>query len=209
MKTSPSRGRRSGQPETKDLIRKAARERFLSRGYGDSSMRSIAADAGVDVALVSYYFGSKRGLFNAAMSLTVSPAEMLEVALEGDLETLPTRILRGMLALWDDPESGPPLIALLRAAANDPAMSRLAAEMVEREIIARLAGRIGGEDALPRAAALCAQIAGLIFSRYLLRLEPIASMPADDVVRRLEPSLMDALSGRAKPASRREPPAKT
>jgi AcrR family transcriptional regulator len=204
MKTSPHRGRRAGQSDTKDLIRKAARERFLSRGYGDSSMRSIAADAGVDVALVSYYFGSKRGLFNAAMSLTVSPAEMLEVALEGDLETVPTRMLRGMLALWDDPESGPPLIALLRAAANDPAMSRLAAEMVEREIVARLAARIGGEDSLERAAALCAQMAGLIFSRYLLRLEPIASMPADDIIRVLEPSLVDALFGGAKPPSRRE-----
>jgi AcrR family transcriptional regulator len=204
MKTSPSRGRRAGQQETKDLIRDAARERFLSRGYDDSSMRAIAADAGVDVALVSYYFGSKRGLFNAAMSLTVSPAEMLEVALDGDLETLPTRMLRGMLALWDDPESGPPLIALLRAAANDPAMSRLAAEMVEREIVARLAGRIGGEDALRRAAVLCVQMAGLIFSRYLLRLEPIASMPADDIVRALEPSLVQALSGGVNTASRRE-----
>jgi AcrR family transcriptional regulator len=201
MKTRASRGRRAGQPETKDLIREAARKRFLSHGYGDSSMRSIAADAGVDVALVSYYFGSKRGLFNAAMSLTVSPAEMLEAALAGDLETLPTRMLRGVLALWDDPATGPPLIALLRAAANDPAISRLAAEMVEREIIARLADRIGGEDALRRAAALCAQMAGLIFSRYLLRLEPIASMPAEDIIRALEPSLAEALFGGA---SRRE-----
>jgi AcrR family transcriptional regulator len=182
----------------------AARDRFLSHGYGDSSMRAIAADAGVDVALVSYYFGSKRGLFSAAMSLKVSPAEMLDVALEGDLETLSARILRGMLALWDDPESGPPLIALLRAAANDPAMSSLAAEVLEREIVAPLAGRIGGEHALRRAAAVCAQMAGLIFSRYLLRIEPIASMPADEIIRALEPSLVDALSGGAKPASRRE-----
>jgi hypothetical protein len=135
----------------------------------------------------------------------MSPAELLDTALEGDLETLPTRMLRGMLALWDDAESGPPLVALLRAAANDPAMSRLAAEMVEREIVARLAERIGGEDAPRRAAALCAQMAGLIFSRYLLQLEPIASMAAEDIIGALEPSLAEALAGGAKPASRREP----
>jgi hypothetical protein len=83
-------------------------------------------------------------------------------------------------------------------------MSRLAAEMVEREIVAPLAARIGGEDARRRAAALGAQMAGIIFTRYLLRLEPIASMNADDIIRALEPSLADALFGDAGPASRRE-----
>src|SRR6516165_4925763 len=200
MKTRASRGRRAGQPETKDLIREAARKRFLSHGYGDSSMRSIAADAGVDVALVSYYFGSKRGLFNAAMSLTVNPAEMVEVALEGDLETLPARMLRGLLAVWDDPASGAPLLALLRAAATDPSVGRLAAEAVEQGIVIPLADGIGGEDALRRAASLSAQLSGVILSRYLLRVEPIASMTADEVGEALVPSPAGTLSGTAEPA---------
>jgi AcrR family transcriptional regulator len=202
MKKSPSRGRRAGPSETKELIRKAARERFVNEGYGSSSLRSIAADAGVDVALISYYFGSKRGLFNAAMSLTVNPAEMIEAALEGDLETLPTRMLRGLLALWDDPASAGPLLALLRAAATDPAVGRLTAEAVERGIVIPLAAGIGGEDALRRAASLSAQLSGVILSRYLLRVEPIASMSADEVVDALEPSLARTLSGGAESASR-------
>jgi len=189
-----SRGRRSGQPQTKESIRLAARERFLSDGYANASMRSIAAAAGVDVALVSYYFGSKRGLFTAAMALKINPAETVEAALEGDPRTLPARMLRGMLSLWDAPDSGAPLLALLRAAANDPAVSRLAAEVVERDIVAPIADHIGGEGALRRAAAGCAQVSGIIFSRYLLRVEPLASMSVDEIVSAFEPSLARALS---------------
>ena len=196
MKTSVSRGRRAGHPETKELIRNAARERFVTDGYSNSSMRSIAADAGVDVALVSYYFGSKRGLFTAAMSLKINPAEMVEAVLEGDPETLPARMLGGMLAVWDDPASGPPLHALLTAAASDPAVGRLAADMVQREIITPLAGAIGGEHAVERAAAFAAQMSGILTSRYLLRIEPIASMTAHDIVTALEPSLARTLSQR-------------
>jgi AcrR family transcriptional regulator len=195
MKNNSSRrGRRAGRPETKELIRNAARERFLIDGYGNTSMRSIATDAGVDVALIGYYFGSKRGLFNAAMALTVNPAEMVEAALEGDIEALPGRMLRGLLAVWDAPASGAPLLALLRAATTDPAIGRLAAEVVESGIVVPVADRIGGEDALRRAAAFSAQLSGVILSRYLLQIEPIASMDADEVVHALEPSLARTLS---------------
>lgn len=194
MKTQTGRGRRAGNPETRESIRRAARRRFLSDGYSDATLRSIATDAGVDVALVSYYFGSKRGLFTAAMSLTVNPADTVAAMLEGEDVTLASRLLRGMLAVWDAPESGGPLVALAAAATSDPAVRRLAAEAVAREIMTPLAERIGGPDAGTRAAAFGAQVSGVIFSRYLLRIEPIASMPAEEIVRALAPSLALALA---------------
>ncbi len=189
MKTPIGRGRRAGNPETRETIRQAARAHFLSAGYRDATLRSIAADAGVDVALVSYYFGSKRDLFTAAMALPVNPADTVAAMLEGDDATLAVRMLRGMLAVWDAPESGGPLVALAGTVLSDPGVRRLAAEAVAREIVAPLAERIGGPDAGTRAAAFGTQVSGVIFSRYLLRIEPIASMPAEEIVRALAPSL--------------------
>jgi len=90
------RGRRHGQPNTRDQILAAARHRFLTDGYQATSMRSIAADAEVDTALGSYYFGSKQGVFGAAMALTANPAQVLAAALPGDLAGLPERVLRAL-----------------------------------------------------------------------------------------------------------------
>jgi AcrR family transcriptional regulator len=193
MNKKMGRGRRPGSPDTQEAIRLAARDRFLRDGYQGVTMRSVATDAGVDVALVSYYFGSKQGLFGAAMALPANPADLLEAELAGDRETLPERLLRSLLFVWDSPETGAPLRALAGNAASDPDLNRLVREVVGREIIGRLAGHLGTPDAPQRAATFATQIAGLIFSRYIFQFEPMASMSPDDIVERLAPSLRLAL----------------
>jgi hypothetical protein len=90
-----------------------------------------------------------------------------------------------VLATWDDPALGGPLKALVTAAMQDPTVLRALREYVEREVIAQLAERIGGPDATARASTFVVTIAGAIFTRYLLGLEPIASMPAAELTRRL------------------------
>jgi AcrR family transcriptional regulator len=165
----------------------------MADGYQTVTMRSIAGAAGVDVALVSYYFGTKQGLFSAAMSLPTNPVEVVTAVLAGEVETLGERMLRSMLTVWDDGASGPPLRALAAAAVVDPDLGRVIREAVGREISTRLAKRIGGRGATARAATFTTQMAGVVFARYLLKLEPIASMPADEIVRRLAPSLQLAL----------------
>jgi AcrR family transcriptional regulator len=194
MNKSVGRGRRAGPSETKDAIRAAARERFFQDGYASVTLRSIAAAAGVDVALVSYWFGSKRGLFAAAMDLTVSPADALDAALEGDDAGIAERAIGTLLSVWDDAASGAPLRAAATAASSDPVVGRVVAEVVERELINRVAARLTGPDARERAAAFCTGIAGIIFLRYILRVEPLASMPADKLVRLLAPALQTALA---------------
>jgi AcrR family transcriptional regulator len=189
MKKNVGRGRRPGSPDTRDRIREVARARFLAEGYQAVSLRAIAAEAGVDVALVSYYFGSKQGLFAATMALPVNPADVFQEVLKGDLETFADRALRSLLTVWDAAETGGPLRAIAATAVADPEVTRLIRELVGRELIDRLAERLGEPDAAARAGAFTTQMAGIIFSRYLLKLEPIATMSADDVVRRLAPAL--------------------
>ncbi len=183
------RGRRAGSPDTQELIREAARTLFLADGYRAVTMRSIAATAGVDVALVSYYFGSKQGVFTAAMALPANPAEIFGSQVDGDLNTLAERVLRVMMFTWDNPETGTPLRTIASAAAVEPDLNRLVREAIGREIIERLAERLGEPYGRERAGAFGAQVAGVIFSRYILRFEPIASMAPDEVIARLAPSL--------------------
>jgi AcrR family transcriptional regulator len=193
MNKTSGRGRRSGSPDTQEQIRQSARRRFLAEGYQGVTMRAIAADAGVDVALVSYYFGSKQGLFAATMALPVNPADVFALELAGDLDTLAERVLTTMLAVWDDPSTGTPLRTVAASAASDPDLGRLVREAVGREINQRLADRLGEPRGAQRAAAFTTQMAGVIFARYVLRIEPIATMSIADVVRSLGPSLQLAL----------------
>src|ERR1700689_3584084 len=193
MNNRTSRGPRPGRPDVREQIRQAARTRFLAEGYRLVTLRSIAGDVGVDVALVSYYFGSKQGLFNDAMDLAASPGAIIDLALEGDLGSLADRLIRGLLAIWDDPSTGAGLKAIATTAVSEPEVNRLISEMAEREIVTRLANRLPGDQARARASAFCTQMSGLILSRYLLHIEPMASMAVDEVTAWLAPSFQLAL----------------
>jgi AcrR family transcriptional regulator len=200
------RGRRTGSPDTRSQILDVARTRFLAHGYRGVTLRAIAAEAEVDVALISYFFGSKKGLFGAAMDLSGNPAEHMVRQVEGDLETLPERALLALLGLWSDAESGPPMRAMIGGAVQDEAIATVFKEMMEREVLGRLGDRIGGVDGHRRAAVFFSQMAGLIMTRYVLRLEPVASMPADEIVRLYRPSLRATLfepAHRARPGAGR------
>jgi AcrR family transcriptional regulator len=179
-----------------------ARRRFLLDGYQGVTMRSVAAEAGVDAALISYFFGSKRGLFAAVMALSVNPADVLAHALPGDLNTLPERVLHALLGVWDDAERSAPMRTMIAGAVVDPDLARLLREVVENEMVGRLAERIGGADATTRAAMATVCLIGLIFDRYILKLEPLASTRGDELVARLAPVLRAALRPRSTGAPR-------
>jgi AcrR family transcriptional regulator len=196
MNNPRGRGRPPGRTETRAEILAVARRRFLDEGYDRVTMRSIADEAGVDPALISYHFGSKRGLFGAAMRLPANPPEILATALTGPLNTLPERLVRTVLSIWDDPERGAAMRAFAQAAITDPDVARLFREMAEREMISRIADRLGGADAARRASLAASQMAGMIFLRYVLQVEPIASMPADELTARMGPALRAVLGGR-------------
>lgn len=202
MNSSRPRGRRGGKPDTRAHILAIARDRFLTEGYRAVTLRSLAADAEVDVALISYHFGSKRGLFAATLELIVNPADVLRAALKGDLETLGPRTLRAVLMAWDHPTAGQPLQVAFRAAAADPAVAAVLRGALEAELVATLADRLGGADARTRAGLFAAQIAGVIFSRYILTIEPLASLDVDEIVHRIGPALTYTLRAPA-PRTRR------
>src|SRR3954464_7510524 len=190
------RGRRPGPSTTRDAVLAAARERFAEQGYERARMRDVAADAGVDVALVTYHFGSKEGLFAAALEMPEPMAALMADVLEhGGIDDFGERFLRRVLEVWDDPRSGGALVALVRSAMSHPPAAEALREFVQAELLARIAARLGGPDAQKRAALFGSQLIGLLLYRHVLRVEPVASMPPEELVRRAAPALQRHLTG--------------
>jgi AcrR family transcriptional regulator len=191
------RGRPKGNPDTKGAIVAAAGARFRADGYAATTLRSIARDVGVDPALINYHFGSKQGLFAAAMILEFSPSAVLEGVLStaGRPGSPPTAavLLGAFLDAWDDEKRAAALAVLLREAVANEEIRRPMREYLEGEIVGRLAGHLGGREARQRAAPVAAVMAGLVFARYLIGIEPLASMPRAEVIRFLGPTLAAAL----------------
>ena len=190
------RGRRPGPSTTRDAVLAAARERFAEQGFDRVRMRDVAADAGVDVALVTYHFGSKDGLFAAALEMPAPMASLMADVLEqGEVDDFGERFLRRVLEVWDDERTGGPLVALVRSAMSHPPAADALRAFVQSELLARIAARLDVTDAEQRAALFGSQLIGLLLYRHVLRVEPVASMPSEELVRRAAPALQRHLTG--------------
>ena len=162
MSSSRPRGRRPGASDTRDTILAAARERFARFGYDRTRIRDVAEDAGVDAALVHYFFRSKDGLFAAAMQLPFSPAEVIGPVLEAGVDGAGERIVRRVLEVWDDPGNRTTLLALIQGASAHPGAAAALGEFVRREIVGRIAGAVRADRAELRANLVASQIIGLV-----------------------------------------------
>jgi len=110
----PRTGRRPGPARTRERILGAARTQFGREGYDKATLREIAAGAGVDPALIPHYFGSKEGVFLAAVEFPVDPALFIPRLLEPGVEGLGERLVTFFLETWDSP-AGSSLLALIRS----------------------------------------------------------------------------------------------
>jgi AcrR family transcriptional regulator len=195
MKQSPvarKRGPRQDGVKAREAILAAAREQFAAHGFGGATMRAIARAADVDPALVSYYFGSKSGLFVESLRLPVNPTDAIDSLLTDGTDDLGVRLVTRFLEVWDNPVSGEPLISVLRSASSQPELMR---DYVQRRIVPLLAGAIGGPQAELRATAVASQMVGLAVARYVLRIEPLASAPEEQVVALIGPTVQRYIDG--------------
>lgn len=203
-------GRRAGESRTREAILDAARRSFGEHGYDGATIRAIASDAGVNPALVHHFYGSKEGLFAAAMKLPVLPSEIIARAfgaardrLGDDFQAHLGEIMVGtMLRVWDTTEVRTAFLGLLRSAATTDQGLVMLREFITSTILASLVRAAGlGDDAEGRyrAALAASQVVGLGFTRYLLRLEPIASASIEDLVAAIGPTMQRYLTGHISP----------
>lgn len=183
-------GRRSGAPDTRGEILQVAREEFASKGFDRTSMRGIAREAGVDPALIHHYFEGKDGLFAAAMALPLSPRKKLADALDVPRKDAGVALIRTMLGIWDDDAYRPALLAALRSlTSGGEAGLLLRKAFLEGTIFPVLRQRIVGSVSDRALGLMGSQIIGLIVARYLIEVEPIASMDSDELAELIGPTI--------------------
>ncbi len=188
-------GRPTGTSETREAILSSARELFARQGISKTSIRAIAADAGVDSALVHHYFGTKERLFTAAVDVPIDPDIVLEVFRKTPVDNLGHTIPSVILPLWDS-EIGAGLKATLRAAlAGDQIgmFTYFLRDVVLKEIAARLDDPAG--SGILRAEFVASQILGVIMARHIFGLEPFASLPTEVIVETIAPNVQRYLTG--------------
>lgn len=183
-------GRRPGESGTREAILDAARRQFASRGYTATTIRAVAAAADVDPALVAHFFGTKDGLFTAALQLPDDLPSVLLSALRAQPKELAgARFAEAYLALWEEPATAVPLTAMFRSATTN----EQAAQMLREFLAARLTEKGAGVGlSLGTLELAAAQLLGVAIGRHIIRIEPLASMSLPDLIERIRPAI-DAL----------------
>ena len=189
------RGRRPGGPDTRGQILTAARRSFADKGFAGTTIRGVAGDAGVDPALVHHYFGAKDDLFLAALEIPVDPRTLVPSVFDEGVEAAGERLVRLFLSVWDDPHTRLPLVALVRSSLVQEGPESLLQQGMLRMVLAPLRAVLPPDEADRRVQLVISQLAGLVVTRYLLELEPLASMPAEDLVTAVAPTLLRYLDG--------------
>ena len=188
-------GRRSGESTARDDILQAARKLFSDNGFDRTTLRQVADSAGVDPALISHYFGNKRGLFVAAVEFPSDPAAVLEPVRTCPLDELAATTLRQILQVWASP-AGPSVIARFRQAltsGEDELVRDLLTSVILAPIRERLRGT--GDDLDLRLTLFASQVAGLLVTREILVLPPLRAADIDALVAAVAPNLQRYLTG--------------
>lgn len=189
MTRTRGRGRPKGGSDSRGRILAAAVEEFGEQGYEAATIRSIAARAGVDSALVHHYFGTKADLFAEAAGVPLRPDVAVPAILAGPRDGAGERIVRYVLEAFERPEVRRRGVMLLRAAVGSRAGAPLIVGFLSRELLPKVAAGLEGPDAELRADLVASQMAGMLMIRYVLQVKPIADASVDELVARIGPTV--------------------
>jgi AcrR family transcriptional regulator len=178
----------------RERILSTARAQFAERGFDAPTVRQIAQSAGVDPKLVFYYFGSKEGLFGATIAEPFRAARLPDLLTDAAVgrhdNTSPgTRYLQAVLTALETSDLGAVFIGLIRGLGTHEPSRRIFLHFIETEFIEQITPRL--PDPLPsaRAALVGSHLLGLVMARYVLQVEPLASLSIDQIAATIGPTI--------------------
>jgi AcrR family transcriptional regulator len=149
----------------------------------------------VDPALVRHYFDSKVALFVESMRPPIDLSTQAERIATGDPDKVGERVIAFFIATWTHPVHGDRVVAMLRAALDHPEVAGFVRKAIVENVIEEVARRVGSTDPAAAAVSAASQVIGLTLLRHAARLEPLASMPPEELVRRFAPVITYHLTG--------------
>ncbi|MCG5215355.1 TetR/AcrR family transcriptional regulator [Streptosporangium soli] len=186
-------GRRPGTADTRGEILAAARRIFAEKGFDKATIRGIAREAAVDPALVHHYFDSKDGVFVAAMQLPMDPAVVIPRVLEGPRDEVGERLVRMILTITSEPANREPILALMRTAMTNEQAVSMIREFISHAILGRVVAALGVSPL--RMEVAFAQLFGVVMMRYIVELQPLASVGVEELVEVLAPTIQRYIDG--------------
>ncbi len=188
-------GRRPGDQDTRTVILTAARTAFSDLGFDGATIRHIAAGAGVDPALIHHYFGSKADLYATAIRAPFTPSELIASIVAGGVDGMGRRLAETFFGIWEDPVSREPMLAMLRGAVTgNETATRAFREFLNQGLVAMLEPELTGGRRRERIEMALAHLVGIAVVRYVVGVEPLASLPAEDLIEMVSPRLQGYLT---------------
>lgn len=208
---APGRGPRGARGKMREQIKQVAETLFITRGYDGTTMRSIAKEAGCDPAMVSYYFGSKQRLFRECFDLPLDPLEQILQLWEPGLEGAADRLLDFAFTLYEERLTKDRMKALMRALITDAETTQRFRAYISDNLLKGVAQLLDAVDPKldPRkkrvvearfhmlVEILMSMIYGVATMRYIVQLEPVASMPRSQLQNFLAPILQTQIENLA------------
>ena len=189
-----SRGPRVDRGVAMAQITEAARTSFAENGWAGTTMRGVARAAGVDPALVHYYFKSKEELLDAS---TTPPAELIEKLQEISgvpLDQRGTAILERVIWVWTRPETREVLRSILLTAAHEDRTLQKLRLFFTATILPSVSPQWDESERALRAGLVASQVSGVIMTRWIWKVEPLASLPDAQLIELIAPTLQRYLS---------------
>ncbi len=185
--------------DTRAIILETALRQFAEHGFDQTTSVRIAHEAGVDPALVLYYFDSKEAMFFEAIRERLYP--QLQVAFAGSdfSPRIGEQIVDAFLGLWDLEGQGRAMAALVRAGISNDRISRLFQDFLGSVVLPEVSRRTRSGPGQFRVGLAATQLIGLGIARYVLRLEPVAEARREELVATIGPTITRYLTGPAGP----------
>ncbi|OBH37145.1 TetR family transcriptional regulator [Mycobacterium intracellulare] len=183
------RGRRQGEPVSRDAVLRAAKRQFAAHGYDKTTLRAIANDARVDPSMVLYLFGSKAALFRESLKL-VLPSDLLTAEIARQDDDLGCRVVRAYLGLWEQPDTAASMASMVQSATSNGDANDAFRGFLHDYLLTAVAGALGGGDeARLRATLAATNLVGTGMLRYVMRVPPLSSLGVDEVVGLVGPAV--------------------
>ncbi|WP_433713203.1 TetR family transcriptional regulator [Nocardia sp. CA-084685] len=170
---------------TRAAILAAARARFAAEGFRKATIRAIAADAAIDPSMVMRYFGSKDGLFAAAVDVRLDLPDLAAA----DPDAIGELLIRRFLAIWEDQPDNKVLVILLRSSITDEAVSERFRQIFAEQVLPAVLRFGDPHDAQRRGGLIVTQLLGLALCRYVLELPPVVELTREQIIADIAPTL--------------------